>query len=105
MSDIVHSQTEAVSHQLATPSLFGGVKMSRGAVAQVRRQVEQAVVDQFAIERAKQAAVAGMLAEHQVQQLGNSLWGEGPEGQLAAAPYVSAIRTASLTRVIRAGGL
>ena len=69
----------------------------------MQHEVEEALVSLFKIERAKQTAVAGVLAEDQLRRLARAVGGGNPETQMMADDYLAALHGVGVAQTLKAG--
>ena len=100
--DLVPQQQAAVAHQLQSPDVFGRRRVSRQTLRRVQFEIEEAQVSLFKVERAKQTAIAGMLAENQARTLADALCGDSVEARMAADDYIKALHVAGVNQVYKA---
>lgn len=101
--ELIPRHSTEIAQQLSGTDVFGRPRVSRAAVRQFRFEIEQAALDQLKIERARQSAVSGMLAENQARTLADALCGDNPEARMACDDYIRALHTVGVSRVLRAG--
>ncbi len=102
MSDLIPTHQSALTSQGLNSNLVGSPRLSRQAIRRVRHEIEEALISQVRIERAKHAAIAGMLAEQQARHLASAVFGDSPEGQLAAGDYLRALHAVGVNQVLKA---
>ncbi len=103
MSDLVPQQQAALQQHVNAVDAFGRQKISRSTVRHARHEIEESLIGQIKIERAKQAAISGMLAENQARQLATALSGDNPNALMAADDYIRALHAAGVNQVLKAG--
>ena len=103
MSELVPRQQAAIAQAFAAPDIFGRPKVSKATIRRLRVELEEAAVSQFKVERAKQTAVAGMLAENQVRSLADALYGDDPAKRMMADDYIRALHAVGVNQIIKAG--
>ena len=101
-SELIPQQQATLNQQVNTVDIFGRQKISRSTVRRARFEVEEALIGQIKIERAKQAAISGMLAENQARQLAVALAGDDPNALMAADDYIRALHAAGVNQVLKA---
>ena len=102
-NEIVPQQQSALTTQIMSPDLFGRPRVSKTHIVRVRNQVGEALVSQVKLERAKQTAVTGMLAENQLRNLADALCADNPNARMAADDYIKAYHATAITEVFKAG--
>ena len=100
--DLVPRQQAAVASHLQSPDVFGRRRVSRQTLRRVQFEIEEAQISLFKVERAKQTAIAGMLAENQARRLAEALCGDDVEARMAADDYVRALHVAGVNQVYKA---
>ncbi|MEZ5229200.1 MAG: hypothetical protein R2710_21790 [Acidimicrobiales bacterium] len=103
MSELVPEHESALQEQMTTTDILGRTKLPRGTVRRARREIGEALIGELKIERAKRAAITGMLAENQARQLAQALTIDDPAALMAAGDYIRALHAIGVNQVLKAG--
>ena len=101
--DLVPEHESALHDQMNGVDVFGRRRVSKRLVRRAQRQVEDELIEEIKFNRAKNAAVAGMIAESELRNLTRAIASDDPAALMDTDDYIRAIHALAVQRVYRAG--